>query len=338
MGGLARKSNTRDVSTVKRFFDSLKMNNIRNKFSKMENEAVRGVGDGDDNDDNAATPPPPPPRANSHLDNGGCHHIYGKTTPGDYVDAPPPPPDETAAGGALVNDTNPNNSFGSCGAGEELIEYGCGRVRPPLLRGCANIHFFLACHCALLLLYGLIYAYIASIQTTLERQFQINAKRASLLASANMIGYLPALIVVSYYGGRGHRPRYIAVGMLVVTAGSFFASLPYFAYGLKQEAQTAVVSYAGGNVSRVATEELCLRADSGANSTGWGCAGGAAAAAMNNGAYALVFAGMVMVGAGGASVVTLGFPYIDDNVTPKSSPLYLDPGFDISSPKSRRAC
>lgn len=276
------------------------MNNIRNKFRKM-----------DEREDQL-------PHGNMRLDNGGGVHAgeAGVNCGNPELTTPA----VQTADMALMNDTNPNNSFSSAG-GEVLIEYKCGNFRPPLLHRFANIHFFLVCHCVLLLLYGLIYAYIASIQTTLEKQFQINAKRASLLASANMIGYLPSLIVISYYGGRGHRPRYIAVGMLIVTVGSFFASLPFFMYGLKQEAQTVVISY-GNNESSVTSEELCLRETSGANSTEWNC-NSAQSAAMNEGAYALVFFGMVLVGAGGASVVTLGFPYIDDNVSSVTSPLYL---------------
>lgn len=56
------------------------------------------------------------------------------------------------------------------------------------------------------------YTYFVSVITTIEKLFQIKSKTTGLLMSATEIGQILTALFLTYYAGRGHRPRWIACG------------------------------------------------------------------------------------------------------------------------------
>lgn len=58
------------------------------------------------------------------------------------------------------------------------------------------------------------YTYFVSVITTIEKLFQIKSKVTGLLMSSTEIGQIATSLFLTYYAGRGHRPRWIACGML----------------------------------------------------------------------------------------------------------------------------
>lgn len=69
------------------------------------------------------------------------------------------------------------------------------------------------------ILYGLVgcvfsmtYAYFNGTLTTLEKRFKIPSKNTGIIAIGNNITQMTVSAVLSYYAGKGHRPRWIGFG------------------------------------------------------------------------------------------------------------------------------
>lgn len=60
------------------------------------------------------------------------------------------------------------------------------------------------------------YTYFVSVITTIEKLFQIKSKTTGLLMSATEVGQISTALFLTYYAGRGHRPRWIACGMQIM--------------------------------------------------------------------------------------------------------------------------
>lgn len=111
-------------------------------------------------------------------------------------------------------------------------DYSCGlgSCRPQGLQGLANKKVFLAVFCLTSVLQGMYYTYFVSVLTTIEKLYQIQSKTTGLIMSATEIGQIGGALLLTYYGGQGHRPKWIACGMLVFAAASIFCATPHFLY------------------------------------------------------------------------------------------------------------
>jgi len=49
--------------------------------------------------------------------------------------------------------------------------------------------------------------------------------------SATEIGQIGSSLLLTYYGGQGHRPKWIAWGMILFAVSSFTCSIPHFIFG-----------------------------------------------------------------------------------------------------------
>lgn len=62
--------------------------------------------------------------------------------------------------------------------------------------------------------------------------------------SATEMGQIGSSLLLTYYGGQGHRPKWIAWGMVLFAVSSFTCSLPHFIYGKQLiKATTGVIRY-----------------------------------------------------------------------------------------------
>jgi MFS family permease len=60
---------------------------------------------------------------------------------------------------------------------------------------------------------------------------QIQSKTTGIIMSATEIGQIGSSLLLTYYGGQGHRPKWIAWGMVLFAVSSFTCSLPHFIFG-----------------------------------------------------------------------------------------------------------
>uniref|UniRef100_A0A8C4RZD2 Major facilitator superfamily (MFS) profile domain-containing protein n=1 Tax=Erpetoichthys calabaricus TaxID=27687 RepID=A0A8C4RZD2_ERPCA len=64
--------------------------------------------------------------------------------------------------------------------------------------------------------------------STLEKRFSLRTTELGLIASGFEIGNLLVILLVSYFGGKGHRPRLIGCGGIIMALGSLLCALPEF--------------------------------------------------------------------------------------------------------------
>lgn len=75
------------------------------------------------------------------------------------------------------------------------------------------------------------HTYLVSVLTTIEALFGFQSTTIALVFSATEIGQIGGSLLISYYGGKGHRPRWIGIGTLLFALCVLFCSLPHFIYG-----------------------------------------------------------------------------------------------------------
>lgn len=228
-------------------------------------------------------------------------------------------------------------------------ECGLGPCAPRWLQVFASKQAFLVVFCITWVLQGMYYTYFVSVITTIEKLFQIQSKTTGLIMSATEIGQIGSSLLLTYYGGQGHRPKWIAWGMVLFAVSSFTCSLPHFIYGeqlihandlLFSGVASTVGSPYGGNSSDVMPPNLCraplynpgnhwLNDTEGRSNNKWqNCeeeylTEHRIQSKVTTIVLAIFFISLLGVGMGQTAVYTLGIPYIDDNVASRESPLYF---------------
>lgn len=222
---------------------------------------------------------------------------------------------------------------------DDDTECGLGPCAPSWLQSFASKQAFLVVFCITWVLQGMYYTYFVSVITTIEKLFQIQSKTTGIIMSATEIGQIGSSLLLTYYGGQGHRPKWIAWGMVLFAVSSFTCSLPHFIYGeqlihandllFSGVGSTVAGPYAGRSNATVLPPNVCRPID--ANSSGltshcdedFYLIEHRIQSKVTTIVLAIFFISLLGVGMGQTAVYTLGIPYIDDNVASRESPLYF---------------
>ncbi|XP_076635850.1 organic anion transporting polypeptide 74D isoform X2 [Colletes latitarsis] len=195
------------------------------------------------------------------------------------------------------------------------------------------------------------YTYFVSVITTIEKLFQIQSKTTGIIMSATEIGQIGSSLLLTYYGGQGHRPKWIAWGMILFAVSSFTCSMPHFIFGEQLIHQNERFFSGveprgeGGNSNNTdpVPANLCKLHTRPENITLDGSLSSPLPTQVDTINYceeefetkqliqtkittvvlAIFFVSLLGVGMGQTAVYTLGIPYIDDNVASRESPLYF---------------
>ncbi|KAK7884699.1 hypothetical protein WMY93_027822 [Mugilogobius chulae] len=143
---------------------------------------------------------------------------------------------------------------------------------------------------------------INTVVTSIERRFDLSSSQTGLIVSSYDIAACVCLAFVSYFGGNGHKPRWLGWGILIMGCGSLVFALPHFTTPPYQ-------------VSSLQVSDMC----SGTNSS---LCQGRGAGRLSR--YCLVFMlSQFLHGIGATPLYTLGVTYLDQNVHCSAAPVYI---------------
>ncbi|CAB0005693.1 unnamed protein product [Nesidiocoris tenuis] len=185
-------------------------------------------------------------------------------------------------------------------------------------------------------LYGLMglilsaaYSYFNGTITTIEKRFQIPSQTTGIISVGNDISTLLVGAIITYFGGKGHRPRWMAFGLYTVVLFCLLNALPHFLYGPGDDALSLTMEYGGSTIDHNATQDalekfhsssLCkakIESDDGPE------AEGSSAPAI------ILFISQVISGIGGSLYFTLGVAYMDDNTKKSQAPVLVSLSYFI---------
>lgn len=81
------------------------------------------------------------------------------------------------------------------------------------------------------LIFSATYSYFNGTITTIEKRYKIPSRNTGIISIGNDVSQLLVSAVLSYYAGRGHRPRWMAIGLFTIVLFCLLNALPHFLYG-----------------------------------------------------------------------------------------------------------
>lgn len=154
--------------------------------------------------------------------------------------------------------------------------------------------------------------------STIERRFGLRSRQMGLVASGYDLASFACLVPVTYYGGRrgASKPRFIAIGLIVMGMGSLVFLLPNFLVGNYRATiaeanvcETTGLPFNSNSSQSMTACELNAMGEGQSENLTW--------------TVWLFLAAQLLHGAGASPLFTLGVTYIDENVSKKMSSVYL---------------
>lgn len=194
--------------------------------------------------------------------------------------------------------------------GEAELLCGWGTFRPRALQGLASPPWVLLFLSVASFLQGMtVNGFINTVITSIERRFQLSSSQTGVVSSSYDMAACICLAFVSYFGGAGHKPRWLGGGMLLMALGSLLFTLPHFATPPYQ-------------VSVSERAELCSA----------GRTAPCHAQEAGPSSYRFLFMlGQFLHGVGATPLYTLGVTYLDENVGSNYAPVYIGESVCCSS-------
>ncbi|OBS57128.1 hypothetical protein A6R68_11748, partial [Neotoma lepida] len=116
----------------------------------------------------------------------------------------------------------------------ELEEGPCGwrDFHPGCLQLCNTPQGFLLHYCLLALTQGIVVNGLVNISiSTIEKRYEMKSSLTGLISSSYDISFCVLSLFVSFFGERGHKPRWLAFASFMIGLGALVFSLPHFFSG-----------------------------------------------------------------------------------------------------------
>ncbi|NXC72403.1 SO4C1 protein, partial [Anhinga anhinga] len=213
-------------------------------------------------------------------------------------------PAGAGAGVPAVPEPEPEPEEGPCG---------WGRCTPRVLQLCNNPEGYLAAYSLLAIFQGIVVNGLINVSiSTIEKRYELSSSLTGLISASYDIAFCILSLFVSFFGERGHKPRWLAFSAFMLGLGSLVFSLPHFSsgkyhYGAKLEDTCQIPGTSSANFTCSASMKSSLPT------------------------YLYVFIlGQLLLGIGGTPLYTLGTTFIDDSVPKHKSSLYIGIGYGMS--------
>ncbi|KAM3858985.1 uncharacterized protein ACN63O_017039 [Diretmus argenteus] len=166
--------------------------------------------------------------------------------------------------------------------------------------------------------------YMKSSITQIERRFDLSSSITGVIDGSFEMGNLLFLAVVSHFGAKLHRPRFIAVGCFLMAVGTFLTGLPHFFMG-RYKYDTTVQGAQNENMSIAACVGPLKEPDIPGIHIKPSVEDGTVACVKDSSSHMwiYVFLGNALRGIGETPMTPLGISYIDDFAKAENSPFYI---------------
>ena len=116
---------------------------------------------------------------------------------------------------------------------EEQHLYGWFCFTPSWMQWANTIVYFLVVMCIAVLGQSMmVNGLIAVSMSSIETRFDMSSSQSGTIPASYELAGIPVLLIVGYYGAVIHRPRWLAVGMFILSCASLIYALPHFTTGL----------------------------------------------------------------------------------------------------------
>lgn len=170
----------------------------------------------------------------------------------------------------------------------------------------ASIKLYVLIYGILGLLQFAIGSYQVSIVSTIEKRFKIPSRTSGFILSSWDIGSLLCLVFLAYVGSRGHKPRWVAAGTVLMSLACFLWYLPHHVYGPGGIDNSTLLDVSSAKCELgPLNSEICSEGEESRLSA------------------AMIFMANVLLGVGSCVYFTLGIAYLDDNSRKNKMPWLL---------------
>lgn len=193
----------------------------------------------------------------------------------------------------------------------EFEEGPCGwrNFHPQCLQRFNTPRGFLLHYCLLAVTQGIVVNGLVNISiSTIEKRYEMKSSLTGLISSSYDISFCLLSLFVSFFGERGHKPRWLAFAAFMIGLGALVFSLPQFFSG----------KYKLGSLFK----DTCVTASNSTSCT-------SSTSSLSNYLYVFIL-GQLLLGAGGTPLYTLGTAFLDDSVPTHKSSLYIGTGYAMS--------
>lgn len=190
----------------------------------------------------------------------------------------------------------------------------------PFLQKFANKKAYVFLYGVVGCIFSATYAYFNGTITTLEKRYKIPSKNTGIISVGNDISSLFLSAILSYYAGKGHRPRWIAFGLFTIVLFCWLNALPHLLYG-PGEAALSLTTEHGASYDEDQTKEVFEAQKAKTLCRGNGTRGAECEVEEGNLAPQVVlFVAQFISGVGSSLYYTLGVSYMDDNIKKSKTP------------------
>ncbi|KAK7082941.1 hypothetical protein SK128_021944 [Halocaridina rubra] len=221
------------------------------------------------------------------------------------------------------NAESDDNSIHLCGAFNRY---------PKWLQRFANPRCFLLAFCIQNIIGGAEFAFTLGSTTSIEKHFQFSSGDIGMLILLSEIGPIITSVLLSFMGGRGNRPKWMCIGLIIGSIGVFLNFSTFLLYpaptlsesGLLGESSKKfcslqdVIDYQHSNTTSTTTTSSSLTLQlldvKGSHET---------CQHSKNFSYFIWLIGYTCKALSGTLIYTIGAPYLDDGISSNSSPIYF---------------